>query len=140
MEQQHLLNDPQSSAPPPSGYGYGPPPPPVDYRPPQAQGAHPPYQGQPYPAGLPPTQTEQNTKFGLTPVKLRCPNCQRDVITNLSYETGLLTWIVVAMMFLLGFWICCWIPFFKNELKDVIHTCPNCQYMCGVHKKLTCGA
>ena len=138
MEQQHLLNDPQPSAPP-SGYGYGPPPPPVDYRPPQAQGAPPPYQGQPYPAGLPPTQNvalRQNIKFESTPVQLRCPNCQRDVVTNLSYEAGLLTWLVVGIMFLLGFWLCCWIPLFINELKDVIHTCPNCHYACGVHKKL----
>ena len=138
MEQQHLLNDPQPSAPP-TGYGYGPPPPPVDYPPPQAQGAPPPYQGQPYPpAGLPQTQNvlNQHVNFGTTPVQLRCPNCHKDVMTNLSYDAGLLTWLAVGIMFLLGFWLCCWIPLLINELKDVTHTCPNCQYVCGVHKKL----
>lgn len=31
---------------------------------------------------------------------------------------------------------CVWIPLLINELKDVIHYCPNCNSICGVYKRL----
>ena len=133
MEQQPLLSQPQPTAPP-TGYGYGPPPPPVDY--PATQGVPPPYQGQP---SAPPTQTvvlNQQVIYGTTPVQVRCPSCQKDIITNLHYDSGLLTWISVLVLFLLGFWFCCCIPLCINGLKDVTHTCPSCGLVCGQHKRM----
>ena len=148
-EQQPLLHNPPPPSAPPSGFG--PPPPPVDLPPPQ--GAPPPayhgaYQQQPVgvaphyqqqPNALPPTQTvvlTNNINFGETPVQLRCPNCQKDVITNVHHESGLLTWISVGVLCILGFWLCCWLPFLFDPLKDVVHTCPNCRYTCGIDKKI----
>ena len=150
-EQQPLLHNPPPPSAPPSGFG--PPPPPVDLPPPQ--GAPPPYHGAPgqyqqqpvgvaphyqqQPVAVPPTQTvvlTNNINFGETPVQLRCPNCQKDVITNIHHESGLLTWISVGVLFILGFWLCCWLPFLFDPLKDVVHTCPNCRYTCGIHKKI----
>ena len=133
MEQQPLLSQPQPSAPA-TGYGYGAPPPQVDY--PATQGVPPPpYQGQP---GAPPSQTIvlNQVIFGTTPVQVRCPNCQKDIITNIHYDSGLLTWISVLVLFILGFWLCCCIPLCIDGLKDVTHTCPSCGHVCGQHKRM----
>ena len=137
MDKELLLNEPQPSAPK-TGYDYGPPhlPPPVDY--PVAQGVPPP---PPYevPAGAPSIQTvilNQQVIYGTTPAQVRCPNCQKDIITNIHYDTGMLTWISVLVLFLLGFWPCCLIPLCIDALKDVTHTCPNCGHICGQHKRI----
>ena len=103
----------------------------------QPVGVAPHYQQQPI--TVPPTQTvvlTNNVNFGETPVQLRCPNCQKDVITNIHHESGLLTWIGVGVLCILSFWLCCWLPFLFDPLKDVVHTCPNCQYTCGIDKKI----
>ena len=69
-------------------------------------------------------------------MQMRCPHCQVDMITTVRYEPGMLTWISMGIMFLLGFLICCWIPLLIDALKDVVHSCPSCHYKCGVHKRL----
>ena len=159
-DNQPLLSGHQTSSRP-VAQAYGPPPPPQDvsayqgpppsyqqqlppaqnyqddYRgpvasaPPQQQ----PYSHQPYQ----PTQTvvfNNNITFGETPMQLRCPNCQRDVITSVRYEMGLLTWISVGVLFLIGGILCFWIPLLMDSLKDVVHVCPNCRYTCGVYKRM----
>ena len=79
------------------------------------------------PADAPSIQTvilNQQVVYGTTPVQVRCPNCQKDIITNIHYDTGMLTWISVLVLFLLGLWPCCLIPLCIDALKDVTHTCP----------------
>ena len=46
-----------------------------------------------------------SVKFSDHPVQLRCNHCQKDVVTHLDYTPGALTWIVVAVLFILGFWL-----------------------------------
>ena len=77
-----------------------------------------------------------NIRFGDVPMQMRCPSCNRDVITAIHYEPGVMTWIAVGVLFIIGFALCCWIPLFLDALKDVNHTCPNCHHRCGVYKRL----
>lgn len=133
MDEQPLLNEPKPSAPE-KDYDCEPAPPPVDY--PAAQGVPPPYI---VPGDAPSIQSvilSQQVTFGTTPVQLRCPNCQKDIITNIHYDTGLLTWISVLVLLLLGFWPCCLIPLCIDALKDVTHTCPSCDHVCGQYKRI----
>ena len=82
-----------------------------------------------------------NRQFGKTPVPLRCPNCQKDVVTELVYESGTMVWIAVGIIFLLSLFfiiplIFFWIPFLVDDFKDINHTCPNCCYIFGKYKRL----
>lgn len=43
-------------------------------------------------------------RFADVPVQVRCPNCHRDVMTNLEYNTGMLAWLIVLLLCVLGFW------------------------------------
>ena len=43
--------------------------------------------------------------FGEVPVQTRCPNCNNDVITHLEYEPGMLTWLIVILLCVLGLWM-----------------------------------
>ena len=125
--------------PPPGQAGYGGPPPPVGHH-----GHGPPvYQPQVYQPGVPAGYAAaQTVNYKATPVQVRCPNCHQDIITELSYDSGLLVWVVVGIMFLLGLfmlwplWCCCWIPLVMNDLKDVQHSCPNCHHVCGTYKRM----
>ena len=43
-------------------------------------------------------------KFTDAQMQMRCPNCHRDVMTRLEYTSGLLTWLVVLLLCVFGFW------------------------------------
>ena len=82
-----------------------------------------------------------NRQFGQTPVPLHCPNCQKDVVTELVYESGAMVWIAVGIIFLLGLFVLfplflIWIPFLVDDFKDITHTCPNCCYVFGRYKRI----
>ena len=106
-----------------------PPPPPINL-----------YQYQPCPANtvLP---VVLNRQFGQTPVPLRCPNCQKNVVTELVYESGAMVWIAVGIILLLALFVVVplflfWIPFLVDDFKDITHTCPNCRYVFGKYKRI----
>ncbi|ULT80363.1 hypothetical protein L5515_016619 [Caenorhabditis briggsae] len=68
--------------------------------------------------------------------KLQCPYCRTDVVTRTKSVYGLLTWIFFAALFLFGCWCCCFVPFCLRSCKDIIHTCPNCRAMIGIHRRI----
>ena len=57
------------------------------------------------------------------------------VTTKLSYQSGTMTFIV-AVVLLLFFFPLAIIPFFVNDLKDVVHTCPIDGTVIGVYKRI----
>ena len=62
---------------------------------------------------------------GSNPVRLTCPLCSEDIVTQVTLEPGALTWIACCLLFLLtGF--CCIIPFMIKGCKETIHKCPRC--------------
>ena len=38
------------------------------------------------------------------PVQIRCPNCHRDVMTNVQHTSGVLTWLIVLFLCIIGCW------------------------------------
>ncbi|XP_064383484.1 lipopolysaccharide-induced tumor necrosis factor-alpha factor homolog [Halichondria panicea] len=150
----------EPQAPPPTQ------PPPPQAPPPQPQGPPPPqYSGQPQAPPPPGGQygsyqnapgyqnaplPQQNTNTTVVvqntaapnpvlregPAIVTCPNCRVQNRTNVSYTTGLFALILMGVLFLFGFWLCCWIPLVVDGCKDVTHTCPNCHYTVGTYKRL----
>ncbi|XP_065889425.1 lipopolysaccharide-induced tumor necrosis factor-alpha factor homolog [Dysidea avara] len=162
---------PSQDAPPPYTGGYPPaqaeyPPPQAGYPPPQAAGYPPPQAagypppqaaGYPPPQAPPPAQQAQNTTvvvqqpqaavitkgvhFGPSPMSYNCHICHTQQVTRVDYQSGLLTCLIVLVIFLLGFvcclfWPFCCVPLCISGTKDVYHTCPNCNNQVGVHKRL----
>lgn len=62
------------------------------------------------------------------PVQTVCPKCQATVMTVTVYEVGTLSWLLCAILCLIGCdGGCCLIPLIcANSCKDVVHVCPNC--------------
>nr|XP_027203607.1 lipopolysaccharide-induced tumor necrosis factor-alpha factor homolog [Dermatophagoides pteronyssinus] len=71
--------------------------------------------------------------IGLDPVQMKCPSCQANIVTDVHYENGLLTYILSGGLCLLGCWLgCCLIPLCVDSCKDVDHYCPLCRTL--IHK------
>ncbi|NXU81384.1 CDIP1 protein, partial [Oreotrochilus melanogaster] len=74
----------------------------------------------------------QGEIFQGAPVQTVCPHCQQAITTKISYEIGL-------MSFLLGFF-CCFVggvgAALKSDGEDVTHTCPNCKAYIYTYKRM----
>lgn len=70
---------------------------------------------------------------GSSPTRLRCPNCQADVITQINHKSGCMTWALCGSICAIGLFApCAWfgcqlIPFCIDSCKDVQHNCSNCK-------------
>ncbi|KAK2174103.1 hypothetical protein NP493_829g01060, partial [Ridgeia piscesae] len=67
-------------------------------------------------------------QFRESPVQTVCPYCHAQIVTAVSYDTGTFTWLIAAIVCLVGGGLgCCLVPFCLDGCKDVIHVCPNCR-------------
>ncbi|XP_067260886.1 lipopolysaccharide-induced tumor necrosis factor-alpha factor homolog [Chanodichthys erythropterus] len=105
-----------------------------------------PYQTPQYGYGAPPTTAQptmipvvtQMTTMNLTdvPGRIICPHCMTEVLTEIEYINGLLTWLICGGLALFICWFCCCIPFCVDACKDVKHTCPNCKNVIRLYKRI----
>ncbi|RNA17581.1 lipopolysaccharide-induced tumor necrosis factor-alpha factor [Brachionus plicatilis] len=71
------------------------------------------------------------------------PYCLAEIITKIDYKSGLTNWlacggICISGLCLLFPWFGCqFIPFCINDLKDVVHSCPNCKKELGIASRLS---
>ncbi|XP_063331524.1 LITAF domain-containing protein-like [Pelmatolapia mariae] len=70
------------------------------------------------------------------PGQMKCPHCQTEVVTKTEYKIGILTWLIFGVLLLVGCWPCYVIPFFVKECKDVEHSCPTCNSVIHIHKRM----
>uniref|UniRef100_A0A8C8WV43 Cell death-inducing p53-target protein 1 n=1 Tax=Panthera leo TaxID=9689 RepID=A0A8C8WV43_PANLE len=127
--------------------GFYPPPgphPPMGYYPPG------PYPPGPYPgpgghtatvlvpSGAATTVTVlQGEIFEGAPVQTVCPHCQQAITTKISYEIGLMNFVLGFFCCFMGCDLgCCLIPCLINDFKDVTHTCPSCKAYIYTYKRL----
>eukprot|EP00079_Xenopus_tropicalis_P039300 XP_017953071.1 PREDICTED: lipopolysaccharide-induced tumor necrosis factor-alpha factor homolog isoform X2 [Xenopus tropicalis] len=91
------------------------------------------------PVTVPPVVTPiiVTSTFQDTPASTTCPSCRQNIITNIHYNIGLLTWLLFGILFIFGCWLgCCLIPFCVDSCKDVDHYCPNCNHHLYKYKRL----
>ena len=60
------------------------------------------------------------------PQRFKCPNCRKNVRTNVRKEASNLQCYCSAMCCLMGLWPCILLAWFTDCLYDKIHSCPNC--------------
>merc|ERR1711962_1009618 len=73
--------------------------------------------------------------FGPNSVEIKCSNCGAQITTRIERETGILGYALAGGLCLIGCWLgCCLIPLAVDSLKDVSHTCPNCNAFLGKYK------
>ncbi|XP_043970333.1 lipopolysaccharide-induced tumor necrosis factor-alpha factor homolog isoform X2 [Gambusia affinis] len=70
------------------------------------------------------------------PGSMLCPHCRTTVVSTIEYKLGMLTWIIVGSLFIIGCWPCCLIPFCVSGCKDVQHSCPQCNNVLHVHRRM----
>uniref|UniRef100_A0A8D0B872 Cell death-inducing p53-target protein 1 n=1 Tax=Salvator merianae TaxID=96440 RepID=A0A8D0B872_SALMN len=80
----------------------------------------------------------QGEIFQAAPVTTVCPHCQQAITTKISHVIGLTNYLLGFFCCFVGCDLgCCLIPCLIDELKDVIHTCPNCKAYIYLYKR-TC--
>ena len=85
---------------------------------------------------------------GPDPIWTICPNCNTEILTTTEKSNSTLQMLVaggfclfagvssILSIFCVGFPLCFCIPFCMDDWKDVLHTCPNCNYGIGKFKRL----
>ena len=51
------------------------------------------------------------------PMQCTCPRCARQIVTRTEKKIGLLAWLICGGLTLIGFWLCCFIPFCIDGCK-----------------------
>ena len=84
---------------------------------------------------------------GPDPISTTCPNCKAEIITTTTCtnckcnncttrsSTSTFQCLVAACLWFFCYFCCFCIPFCMDDWKDVLHTCPNCNYAIGKYKK-----
>ncbi|XP_070580671.1 cell death-inducing p53-target protein 1 homolog isoform X2 [Ptychodera flava] len=74
-------------------------------------------------------------ELGPSPTSITCPQCQRHIITLVDSQPNYMAWILCFILFILGLWVCCLVPFCLDYFHDVTHRCPNCRYIISSHRR-----
>ena len=55
-----------------------------------------------------------------------CTSCRQQVVTKTEHRISSGTWCMCCVVFFVGGFICCFVPFLMKSCKDVVHLCPKC--------------
>jgi len=72
-----------------------------------------------------------NPAYGELPVKSKCPSCKQVGVTVTKRQIGVSTWMVGLTLTLFCLVPCNYYPFCMPQCKDVVHHCPNCDFLLG---------
>ncbi|XP_003746428.1 lipopolysaccharide-induced tumor necrosis factor-alpha factor homolog [Galendromus occidentalis] len=70
-------------------------------------------------------------------VRMGCPYCGKLVVSQTTYQRGMLTYVASLVVGSLGGSLCCLclIPCCSDDFKDVEHRCPACDGYFGTFKR-----
>lgn len=68
--------------------------------------------------------------------QMQCPQCRNTVVPRVTYKNGMFTWVVFGALAILMIWPCCFIPFCVNSCKDEELSCPACQSLLQINKRM----
>jgi lipopolysaccharide-induced tumor necrosis factor-alpha factor len=89
------------------------------------------------PAAAAAATPSQSAVYSTFPVPVVCAYCNSAVTTQVEHVSGLMTFLAAGGLVFVGCWLgCCLIPFAISDLKDVVHTCPNCHSVIGRYNRL----
>ena len=71
---------------------------------------------------------------GPDPIWTNCPNCNNEILTTTQKSISTFQCLFAGGLCLFSCGMCFWIPLCMNDWKDVLHTCPNCNYAIGKYK------
>jgi hypothetical protein len=71
------------------------------------------------------------TEFQRYRQQVICSSCRQQVVTKTKYRISGGTWCMCCVIFFVGGFICCFIPFLMKSCKDVVHLCPECGAVIG---------
>ena len=84
--------------------------------------------------GMQQGQMGQAQMAGPDPMWTTCPNCKTEIVTKTRKSMSTFQCLVATCFCF--FCPCCFcIPFCKGDWKDVLHTCPKCNFAIGKYKK-----
>ncbi|CAI2378016.1 unnamed protein product [Moneuplotes crassus] len=66
-----------------------------------------------------------------TSVFCQCPSCGQATHTRVEIANSPMQWILCLIMFILGLWCCCCIPFCVDSMKGGNHYCSSCNSSIG---------
>ncbi|XP_063426666.1 lipopolysaccharide-induced tumor necrosis factor-alpha factor homolog [Mytilus trossulus] len=66
-----------------------------------------------------------------TPVRMKCPACGENITTVTKYVTDCDSYIKAIVLLLVGCICLFWMPLVCKCCKNVIHSCPKCEAVCG---------
>lgn len=92
--------------------------------------AHPPpYSSEPVSPVIiqqPTTVVMQSIELGPNSFLMTCPQCHNTQATYIDYESNLRTHVTAAVLCLMGFWPCFYIPYCTPHCRDTKHNCSHC--------------
>uniref|UniRef100_A0AAV2LII3 LITAF domain-containing protein n=1 Tax=Knipowitschia caucasica TaxID=637954 RepID=A0AAV2LII3_KNICA len=106
------------------------------YAPPEVQHVFYQIEPQSQPQGHIPNPVIVQPKPTDSPRQMQCPVCQNTVVTVVTFKIGLLAWLICGILLIFLIWPCCFIPFCVDACKDVEHTCPACNGVIHIHKRM----
>ncbi|XP_044733001.1 lipopolysaccharide-induced tumor necrosis factor-alpha factor homolog [Chrysoperla carnea] len=102
-------------------------PPPYSQAPPPGPGFH-------VPPTAPPPVVLVPSNVGPDPATITCPSCRANIRTRIEYESTTKTHLFALLLFLIGCWPCCCIPYCMDSCNNANHYCPNCGSFIGSYK------
>ncbi|XP_065211345.1 lipopolysaccharide-induced tumor necrosis factor-alpha factor homolog [Planococcus citri] len=69
--------------------------------------------------------------LGESPVRMVCPNCRNEILTNVSTEHSTRQHIIAAVMCLCGLCCCSCLPYCCDSCSLYKHSCPSCRMHIG---------
>ena len=75
-----------------------------------------------------PPEFGKPVNLGPNPIWTTCPNCNEEILTMTQKSISIFQMLVAGGLCFLGCICCFYIPFCKDDWKNVLHTCPDCIY------------